>query len=104
MVEHGRKNGELLGTRYFELRYEDLVTAPRALMEKIFNHAQLPWDRKFIDDNYPETLENRNYKWEADRREITDDGFTAHRAFAPEDMPFLSEMTSLLQELGYETE
>ena len=103
LVEQGRKNAELLGKRYLELRYEGLVNAPRATMKGIFNHAQLPYDKKFIDDNYPGKLEDRNYKWESDRYEIKSDGFTAHRAFEREDIPCLKEMNPLLRLLGYET-
>ena len=103
LVEQGKKNAKLLGRRCFELRYEDLVNDPRATLKEVFNHAQLPYDRKFIDDNYPEKLENRNYKWNSDKYEMKSDGFTAHQSFKPEDITCLKEMNPLLHLLGYET-
>lgn len=103
LVEQGRKNAKILGKRYFELRYEDLVHDPQVAMKSIFHHAQLPYDKKFINDNYQEKLENRNYKWESDKYEIKSDGFTAHQAFKPEDINYLKEMNPLLRLLGYET-
>lgn len=101
LVEQGRKNAELLSQRYCELRYEDLVAAPRAMMKKVFSHALLPYGNKFIDDNYPLKLENRNYKWASDRHEIPSDGVTVHRALKEDDMPFLETMNPLLRMLGY---
>ena len=101
LVEQGRKNAELLSQRYWELRYEDLVAAPRTMMKKVFSHALLPYGNKFIDDNYPLKLENRNYKWKSDRHELPSDGVTGHRALKGEDMPFLETMNPLLRSLGY---
>ena len=103
LVKQGRKNASILGRRYFELRYEDLVHDPPVAMKSIFHHAQLPYDQTFIDDHYAKTLENRNYKWESNKCDIASDGFTAHRAVEPEDIPSLREMNPLLRLLGYET-
>lgn len=102
LVEHGRQNAKLLGERYFELRYEDLVDAPRTWMKSVLDHAQLEYDEQFIDKSFPTKLTSRNYKWKSDKKEF--DGYTAHRALNPSDMPYLEEMNPLLRLLGYQVE
>ena len=103
LVEYGRQSAELLGNRYYELRYEDLVNDPRNTMKNVLEHAQLAHDEKFINNIYPDKLENRNYKWRSDKHTIKAVGFTAHRAFEREDIVYLEEMNPLLCLLSYES-
>lgn len=102
LVEHGRHCRKILGERYCELRYEDVVSATPTTMRMILRHAQLPLNEEYLNEVYPHTLENRNYKWKGEKKSAMDDGYTAHRAFESEDIPYLSEMNPLLRSLGYE--
>jgi hypothetical protein len=101
LVEQGRTNGRILGQRYSEIRYEDLVNAPRTTMKVVLNHAKLDYGEQFIRDTYPDVLTNRNYKWQTDSYEAAPDGFTAHRAITRDDLTYIEEMIPLLDALGY---
>jgi len=102
LVEYGRCNVEMLGERYYELFYENLVVTTRSAMKLVIDHAQLAYDEHFLNEIFPESLENRNYKWKTDKQPLAEDGFTAHRAFEGEDIPYLKEMNPLLRLLGYQ--
>lgn len=104
LVTYGQQNREVLGERYFELRYEDLVHNPQALMRRVLAHAQLDYSEGFISEAVAPELTNRNYKWQSTSTTPAEqsDGYTAHRAFIDEDLPYLAEITPLLQKLGYQ--
>jgi len=101
LVTHGQQNRDVLGERYFELRYEDLVDNPRTVMRWVLEHAQLDYNEEFISESFASELTNRNYKWQSTTSVEQSDGYTAHRAFIDEDLPYLAEITPLLQKLGY---
>ena len=101
LVEYGRRNAKILGERYWEMRYEDLVNAPRSAMKAVLDHAQLTYDERFIARVYPEKLENQNYKWKSDKSDMRSNRFTAHSAIEFEHIPYLKEMDPLLCSLGY---
>jgi Sulfotransferase family len=44
-----RRLGRHAGSRYLELRYEDLVTEPEEELRKICEHASLPWEPAMLD-------------------------------------------------------
>jgi hypothetical protein len=100
LVEQGRRNAGLLGERYFELRYEDLVNDPRGWLKAAFEHAQLDYDDRFITETIPENLTSQNYKWQSDNQ-TKFEGDTRQRALDPDDIFYLAEMNPLLQVLGY---
>lgn len=101
LVEQGHTNGRILGQRYCEIRYEDLVNAPRTTMKAVLNHAKLDYGEQFIRETYPDVLTNRNYKWQTDSYEAVPDGFTAHRAITQDDLTYIEEMIPLLDAMGY---
>lgn len=91
MVETGRRDGATLNDRYLELRYENLARHPRETMRQMLTHAQLDFDTTFINTTYPESFENRNYKFKSD-----------DSAFQPgEEESALDIMRPTLQTLGY---
>lgn len=102
IVTHGQQNRDVLGERYFELRYEDLVDNPRTVMRQVFDHAQLDYNEGFISESFTPELTNRNYKWQSTTSMEQSDGYTAHRAFIDKDLPYLTEITPLLHKLGYQ--
>lgn len=77
----------LLGRRYYEIRYEDLVRNPRAVLRGICDYA----DYTFPDDYatlLPRSLPDMNHKW--------------RQALGPDQQRLISEATGeLLQSLGY---
>jgi hypothetical protein len=48
-VEEGRRSGSLLGSRYLEVRYEDLVDAPETTLERICSHVGLSMQPSMLD-------------------------------------------------------
>jgi hypothetical protein len=48
-----QRAGKGLGTRVLEVRYEDLVTTPRAVLEAVCRHLNVPYDDRML--SYPET-------------------------------------------------
>ena len=102
LVEHGRAAARVLGPRYCELRYEDLVDTPGDIMNMVLRHAHLECSSRFIEDVYRDELENRNFKWRDKRQQAVEDGFTAHRAIEAGDEEEMTVMNPLLQQLGYE--
>lgn len=50
-------------SRYFELRYEELVSAPSKTIEKIAEFCELEWNAAFRDKLRSFHLENMNFKW-----------------------------------------
>jgi hypothetical protein len=101
LVQHGRQNAVTLGERYCEVRYEDLVSAPRPTMKAIFHHARLEYDEQLVAEAYLEKLENRNYKWMTNQHKVWSNGFTARRTLRAADFFHLKEMGPLLHSLGY---
>jgi hypothetical protein len=104
LVTHGQQNRNLLGERYFEVRYENLVADPGGVMKSVLDHARLDYHEPFIDETFPLKLTNRNYKWQSTEYIEQSDGYTAYRALDEEDEPYLTEMMPLLQILGYEAD
>jgi hypothetical protein len=107
LVAHGRgPNREMLGDRYCELRYEDLVGDPRGVMRRALDHAQLEHDERFVLDAFPPELGNRNYKWQSGAEGVAaagaSDGYTERRALSDQDIAYLAEMVPMLRSLGYE--
>ena len=74
-------------SRYFELRYEDLVTNTRGLVRQITEFANLEWSTDY-ENFVPKTLPAMNYKWKEN--------------LPAEDQEILRETVGdLLQDLGY---
>jgi hypothetical protein len=44
-----RRLGQHVGGRYFELRYEDLVTEPERELRRVCDHASLTWEPGMLD-------------------------------------------------------
>jgi hypothetical protein len=44
-----RRLGRHAGDRYLELRYEDLVAAPEQELQRVCDHASLPWEEGMLD-------------------------------------------------------
>lgn len=86
-VQEIRRQGALLGDRYMELRYEELVPSTRQVMKGLANFAGLTVTDGFLD-LLPETLPDQNYKWRAQLSE--DQKEALHRAVG-----------EFLAELGY---
>jgi hypothetical protein len=101
LITRGRQNKVLLGERYFELQYEDLVDNPRTVMRRILDHAQLDYNEQFISESFASRLTNLNYKWQFSEQIKVSDNYTAHKSITDEDVPYLQEMIPLLQSLGY---
>ncbi len=58
---------EMLGDRYFELRYEDLCKDPRFWFEKMYTFSGLPATEAALA-NIPAALQDMGYKW---RQQLT---------------------------------
>ncbi|MCL4302438.1 MAG: sulfotransferase [Anaerolineae bacterium] len=101
LVTYGQQNRPLLGERYLEIRYEDLVADPQRIMRQVLDHAQLDYNEQFIAEIFPAQLINRNYKWQSSEQIQVSDNYTAQKSLTDEDMPYLAEMSPLLQSLGY---
>jgi hypothetical protein len=61
-VEEISKAGESLGSRYMEMKYENLTKDLRGVLGTIFDFCQLG-DAKDYLDQLPDQLRNMNYKW-----------------------------------------
>ncbi len=48
MVMKGRRDGRRLGSRYVEVRYEDLVAEPEPLMRRLCSFLELPYDQAVL--------------------------------------------------------
>jgi hypothetical protein len=101
LVQTGRAQRVALGERYYEVRYEDLVSRYRDGMRDLFNYAELAVSDDFLATHYATALENRNYKRHVEAGEAITDGWTGHSAIREEDLPHLQCMTPLLEALGY---
>jgi Sulfotransferase family len=103
LVTHGRRNKDLLGDRYFEVRYEELVDDPRRIMRQVWDHAQLDHTEQLLLETFPPKLTNRNYKWQTLHQPMEQsDGYADRRSLSDEDMPYLTEMIPMLRSLGYQ--
>jgi len=60
MVQSGRKNGSLFPNDYFEVRYEDLVTAPEATLQNIGHFLGQELDYRQIERNRLGSLREPN--------------------------------------------
>src|ERR671911_505915 len=71
-VRKGREARALAQGRYYEVRYEDLITKPYKELRKIVNFCELNWYSEF-EEKIPHT-ENMNTKWKekASKEQRTD--------------------------------
>jgi hypothetical protein len=103
LVERGKSNREILGERYYEVRYEDLVSSPRPVMEAVFNHCMLDPSCGFVNHVIPEALPNRNNVWRSEEKTIQPSGFETESALQKDELGDLREMDHLLKRMGYIT-
>lgn len=61
-VQEIQEHGRLFGDRFLEIRYEDLVQDPKAVIGDVVRFAGLGRSRVFMDI-LPESLPNMNLKW-----------------------------------------
>jgi hypothetical protein len=70
-VRKGREASRFTQNRYYEIRYENLVTEPIKELRKIVDFCELDWYNEF-EKKIPLT-ENMNQKWrKASKEELTD--------------------------------
>lgn len=101
LVSRGRQGYDLFGSRYLEVRYEDIVENTRETILKVFKILGLD---KFGEDIYPQHLENRNYKWRALEGKTFDDPIWTNQAsISPSEYKYLEIMRPLLHSLEYVT-
>lgn len=62
VVSCARRDGALLGERYYEVTYEALCENPRATMARLYAHAGLDVDEEILA-HVPERLESANDKY-----------------------------------------
>jgi sulfotransferase family protein len=48
-IASARRLGRNVGTRYLELRYEDLVTEPQRELRRVCEHSSLSWESAMLD-------------------------------------------------------
>lgn len=59
-VEAGRRSGRRLGPeRYLELRYEDLLDAPQAQLERLCDFLHEPYSEAILDFQPPEQMDSK---------------------------------------------
>jgi len=61
-VEEIRRQGDLLGGRYLEIRYEDLVKDVRSVIENLLDFCELDKPPEYME-LIPQSLPDRNRKW-----------------------------------------
>jgi hypothetical protein len=101
LVEEGKRSRALLGERYHEVRYEDLVSSPRSVMEAVLNYCMLETSEETVKQNIPDTLPNRNRVWTNEKKTSKSSGFETQRALKDDEMDTLREMDPLLKQMGY---
>lgn len=99
LVQEGRRAAELFPGRYLETRYENLAGATRAGTATLFAQLRLA---PFGATLYPESLENRDYKWKAaGAAAFGDPIWTDRAAIEPAEYVHFEVMRPLLESLGY---
>ena len=53
MVRTARAQGELLGERYIEVRYEDLTSAPEIWMHRVCRALEIPFEPSVLESSQP---------------------------------------------------
>ena len=53
MIRRARRSGAALGDQYLEIRYEDLVTAPRKTFELVCNFVEVPFNEASLTQMRP---------------------------------------------------
>jgi hypothetical protein len=56
-------NGQLLGTRYMQLRYEDLTAEPELWMRKICDHVELDFHPQVLSSSMPQSAKSKKRKY-----------------------------------------
>ena len=103
IVRKGRKNGEVLGPSYMEVRYEDLVQQPRETLPRLGEFLQHDLDYDRIQRDRIGSLKNPLTSFKEDLR---DGRFTPvgrwRDKFPPEQLVWFESLVGdYLKELGY---
>lgn len=66
-VEKGKRS--VPAGQFLEVKYEDLVSRPTEVMQKVVEFSELHWYEKFAAEIERFSLQNMNYKWKHDLTE-----------------------------------
>ena len=101
-VRAARALGRRVGSRYLELRYEELVAEPEAVLRSVCTFAGLPWDAAMLD--YPGSVDVSAKPHQSSLTRAPTPGLRNWRAqMRAEDVEAFERIAGdLLAELGYE--
>ena len=104
IVAEARRQGQKLGDRYFELRYEDLTKDPSEWMQKICGFLELEFDERVLQSAMPQSAK-RSALGDGEVGTIEQNSRKYRRYFSPAKLRRLEQISGkFLEELGYETE
>jgi hypothetical protein len=101
MTRRGRKDGALLGSAYVEVRYEDLVSKPREVLQQLGSFVEQELDYDKIQKVAIGSVSRPNTSFQEERGFVPIGRWKTF--YSPEQMSRFEELTGEgLEELGYE--
>ena len=109
LTETEREGRRLLGERYYEFCYEDLLTTPFAKMKKVWEHFNIPVADSLEEAILAEMNSNPDQEWQKKRNESIADFLPKGQAgnwqniFTKRDVEIFNEVAGeMLEKCGYE--